>query len=1254
MSAQGIIQGGLGDFPENERATLESQGIKSLLALPIMVSGEWFGFVGFDDCTKERVWNDSDISILKTAAEMIGTYFERKRTESLTTIQRDLAVALGGISNLNKALQLCLDTALKASEMDSGGIYLRDKNTGDLKMIMHRGVSPEFAAATTVHKADSKNTKLVMKGEPVYSIYSNLDIPINQLHISENLAVIAVLPVKHEEKVIACLIVASHALEEIPTPTRNILETIATQIGGAIAHLRAEQEIQQLATMIQQAGEGVVVCDMLDIITFVNTSFAKMHGYENPDQLIKKNISILHTNEHIATNAAPFKEEVIKKGVQSGIMHHRKKDNTVFPVEITANIINDENNDPIGIIAFITDITDRLKSQKALRQSEERLELALKGANLGLWDWNLETDEAVFNERWAQMLGYEIEEIQNQAGSWKTLTHPDDVEKINRNVEAHWEGRTPEYETEHRLRSKSGEWIWVLSRGKVVQRNEDGKPLRMVGTHLDITERKKAADAIKNERDKAQRYLDVAGVILIAVEKDHTVSLINKAGCQILECEEKDIIGKDWFDTFLSPEIKNKVKKIFNQLIAGEIENTEHYENEIITAKGNRRTIAWHNSILHNKDGKIIATLGSGEDITERKIAQEKIERSERMFRGIYDNANDGICLVDADAKSFFMCNNKFCEMLGYTEVELKKMHVKDIHPQEILESIYQLIKDGIDKTNVFAKDIPAVKKNGEVFYSDISGASVPMMDKKYVIGMFRDSTERRETDLELKRQHDFVTNVIETTPAFFIVVDLEGNTVSMNSAILAALGYQLEEVVGKPFLSTFVPKREWDQQLETFKEYTKNEKPAIYDSHLVTRDGNELLVEWHSRSIFDSRRRQKQFFAIGLNITERKKLETQLLQAQKMQTLGTLAGGVAHDYNNLLVGVLGFASIISASPDASATTRSHAAQIENTARRMADLTRQLLGFGRGGKWTTRILDVNDSIRESIKIVHGSLHREISLKLRLSPQPCCIEGDPGQILQVITNCCINAIEATGSGGAISIKTKAKFFPKPSGEVFDEWKPGDYVHIEITDNGCGMSQETLAKMFEPYFSTKSQGRGLGMAAVFGIIKNHQGWLSVDTESGTGTHMHIYLPRVEGEPQKMPTGEIALTMEKSSGKIIVIDDEQVVRQLCRNVLRKVGYNVLTAHSGNQGLRLLEKHPDCDLLLLDMVIPRPSGNKVFKKARAMYPNLKILLTSGHDDHGDIAKLIKKDAVGFLAKPFAAEELANRIRTALNADKK
>ncbi|OIP91389.1 MAG: hypothetical protein AUK26_06980 [Syntrophaceae bacterium CG2_30_58_14] len=514
----------------------------------------------------------------------------------------------------------------------------------------------------------------------------------------------------------------------------------------------------------------------------------------------------------------------------------------------------------------------------------------------------------------------------------------------------------------------------------------------------------------------------------------------------------------------------------------------------------------------------------------------------------------------------------------------------------------------------------------------------------------------RIRTEDALRESEEKYRMIIENIEDGYHEVDIKGNFTFVNESICKMIGYEREELLGmnnRPYAD----KENARKVYQTYKQVYLTGKPVKnFEWQIIRKDGVRRDVEVSISLIRDSEGQPTGFRGIARDITDRRRaeeekriLEERLQHADKMEAIGTLAGGIAHDFNNLLMGIQGYASLTLLDLDPSDPHYERLKRIEEQVQSGADLTKQLLGFARGGRYEVKPADMNDILEKS-SAMFGRTKKEISIHRKYGKDLCTVEVDRGQMEQAFMNLYVNAWQAMPGGGEIYLETENVLFDNVQAISYSV-TPGKYVKISITDTGTGMDEKTRERIFDPFFTTKKMGRGtgLGLATVYGIIKGHKGMITVYSEPGHGTTFNIYLPASEKEvvKEKTATGTIA----RGTETILLVDDEKMVLEVSRKLLEFLGYRVYTAGSGQEAIAVyMEKRNKIDMVILDMIMPGISGGETFARLREINPEAKVLLSSGYSINGEAKTIMDRGCNGFIQKPFQLEKLSGKVRNMLD----
>ncbi|MGA3085040.1 MAG: PAS domain S-box protein [Thermodesulfobacteriota bacterium] len=496
--------------------------------------------------------------------------------------------------------------------------------------------------------------------------------------------------------------------------------------------------------------------------------------------------------------------------------------------------------------------------------------------------------------------------------------------------------------------------------------------------------------------------------------------------------------------------------------------------------------------------------------------------------------------------------------------------------------------------------------------------------------------------------------SLVESIPDIIFTLDLDGTINYIGPRWKKILGHDESEVLGKYFIH-FTPAEEHYFLAQVFKE-ARNDKKSVENIlwKYIRKDGQIRDFSGSAAPLLNEQGQVVGTMGIARDITKHKKLEEQVIQAQKMDSIGNLAGGIAHDFNNLLGGILGYASYVKKKMSPKDPLFHSVKNIERSAQQAAELTKQLLGFARRGKNQVKPINCNALIQDLIQFLGRTIDKRLTLEVELDAHLHLIEGDETQLEQSLINICLNARDAMPLGGILKIVTANQ---TPQVDLLKQRgrKEGDYIKITLSDNGTGMTPEVQSQIFEPFFTTKEPGRGtgLGLSMVYGIIQNHGGYIDLKSEPGQGTSFELYLPAIPDMmiEESSPSPQSS-TLTKGSETILVVDDEEIIRQLGADILEDEGYKVLMASRGEEAIRIYqENREDIALVVLDVVMPGLGGKETFLRLKNVNPKIKVLLSSGYSTNEEVGGILKEGVGGFVQKPYRDEELIGKVREILDA---
>jgi PAS domain S-box-containing protein len=484
-----------------------------------------------------------------------------------------------------------------------------------------------------------------------------------------------------------------------------------------------------------------------------------------------------------------------------------------------------------------------------------------------------------------------------------------------------------------------------------------------------------------------------------------------------------------------------------------------------------------------------------------------------------------------------------------------------------------------------------------------------------------------------------------------YITVGRDHGILSCNRTGAAMLGVRAASVIGRPFDSLFAASQRVGVHEAVARMFAEGRGMRDVEAQLVTASGTGLTVNLNASLEHDESGRTLNARIVARDIVERKKMEAALLHAQKIDSIGNLAGGIAHDFNNILSAVLGSASIMRRKLSERAPLAKYVEIIENSARRGSSLTRQLLTFARKTETITRTVDVNTLILETLQLFERSVSKEIVVATNLSDRTPTVVGDEGQIQQALLNLFLNARDAMPEGGTLSVSTAITVADATTTGLFTTIKPGPFVQVQVGDTGHGIDRELQNRVFEPFFTTKDHGTGLGLSVVYGVVQNHGGFINFESSVGLGTNFSVFLPHA-GTVSRRESRQKRTRIPRGTEHVLIVEDELSVCEIARDMLAGLGYTVIAAHDGRQGVETYRsRQGSVDLVLLDINMPVMGGKEAFALLREINPGVRIILVTGYGHEAVDIPAFPSEVNGFVQKPFQIEALASTVRTVLDS---
>jgi PAS domain S-box-containing protein len=661
---------------------------------------------------------------------------------------------------------------------------------------------------------------------------------------------------------------------------------------------------------------------------------------------------------------------------------------------------------------------------------------------------------------------------------------------------------------------------------------------------------------------------------------------------------------------------------------------------------------------IRDEQGRIAWYEGCAEDITSRRQAEEALRESEAKYRLLFENNPQPMWVYDQETLAFLEVNRAAVAHYGYSREEFLAMTIRDIRPPEDVDPLLKRVSE-LTPGLGYSGDWRHRKKSGEIMDVEIISHGIIFNNRQARLVLVKDITARKHAENELKETNEFLRSLLEASAAGIVYLDKDGKVRIWNRAATSIFGGDAEEVLGR-FPAPVPPEQESEfHQLR--ERVLAGETVTGLETRRRRKDGSLIDVSISVAPLKDAQGEVQGTLAILTDITARKRAEEalhqkeeQFQQAQKMEAVGRLAGGVAHDFNNLLTAIMGYGELLLMKITDQSQVRL-IDQIMHVCERAATLIRQLLALSRRQPLRPVFLDLNKVVEGMEQLLQRVIGEDIQLYIDLEPGRPWVKADPGQLEQVIVNLAVNARDAMPRGGNLHIKTCHETLDEARAETIREARPGTFVVLQVADTGMGIEREVRERIFEPFYTTKGpgEGTGLGLATVYGIVTQHEGWINVSSEPGRGASFKIYFPVAEIEPEEKSLDALSLEGLKGAGeRILVVEDEDELRDLALRMLRGKGYQVAGAATVAEALEVFAREQgNFHLVFSDVVLSDQSGLQLVEELLARKPDLKALLTSGYADEKVQWPVIRAKKYPFLQKPYSLSNLLKTIAEVLKS---
>lgn len=737
---------------------------------------------------------------------------------------------------------------------------------------------------------------------------------------------------------------------------------------------------------------------------------------------------------------------------------------------------------------------------------------------------------------------------------------------------------------------------------------------------------------LRREWERRFRILLESGQFLaIMIDRSGSISFCNAYTLSLTGWDAEDLMGHPAEEVLDCSYLRQLAEAAQTPAGRGSLPLAE---GTILTASGERRWIRWTSTVLHDHDGHAAGYASLGEDVTDlRRLRAEQVMReSEERFRAIFQHAAIGVAQVSLDGR-ILLANRQYQTIVGYSADELTGKSPRELtHPDDYGPQTQQIPRLLSGEISCFTIEKRYVRKDGSVAWARLNESLVRDHDNrpKHFISVAEDITERKQAEAALRESEARFRNMADTAPVMIWVSDLDKRCTFFNKGWLTFTGQPMDHELGNGWMEG-IHRDDRDRCSHTYLSAFDGRQPFQVEYRLRHHDGRYRWIRCEGVPRFGPDGAFAGYIGSCIDIHDSKRAHEEALARQKLESVGVLAGGIAHDFNNLLGSIMTEAELALADLPVNSRTRESVARINDVALHAAEIVRQLLAYAGKEKPVFELVDVSALVREMLQLLAVSISKQAVLNVNLPRALPAVRANAAQIRQVVMNLLMNASEALGpNGGAITVATD---------------RLGDQVRLEVTDTGCGMTEEVRARIFDPYFTTKFAGRGLGLAAVQGIIRRHQGAINIVSAPGRGTRCEVLLPASRQMARETPTAAVHVgnaAAAPAGGTILIVEDEISLRTPVATMLRRNGYCVIEAGNGGSAIEIVrERAGGIDAILLDMTLPDVSGADILPELRRMQPGVRVILTTAYSQEMVRTALGGLQPWSFIRKPYRTAEL-------------
>lgn len=1058
----------------------------------------------------------------------------------------------------------------------------------------------------------------------------------------------------------------NNELTEIARAVNNLMR--ATEERVSLAHTeaaKAAKDAERYRHILDNIEESYFEVDLHGNLRFFNDTVLRDLGY-TPDEIMGVNYKDL-TDEANAKKVYDVFYRVFQTGkpIKGFDWEILKKNGEPINVESSVALLRDETGRPHGFRGIVRDVSERYRSQKELKQSNERYKTILDITTEGYLEEDLTGRVTFANDAACRMMGYTREELVGM--SYREYLTPAVAEHMKDVFIGVYNSRNPARLIDFDIVRADGSAV-TYEINATLKYDHKGIPSGFRILMKDFTAKKIAEKKRRRSEKKYHNILEIMGEGYIETDTNGIITYLNDTACDLIGYPRQELLGKRLAERYLSHTT------IHNRGIYEDIYKTGKakfvIDYEVKAPNGSIRIHQQNAALLTDEKGRPEGFRILIRDITQHKKAQEALQETESKYSHILETMDETYLETDLAGKFIFF-NDSLCRVLGYQREDLHNADFKMISPPENIAKIFKDFNEiyTTGKTRHF-REHKLIAKGGQVIYLDMTISPLYAKDgtPSGFCGFGRDVTEITLANRKIAENERHLRAITDNVRDIIWTMDFNLRWTYISPSVFHMTGFTPQEAMEMPLKMVAPPKlrqlaREGLEKALAFNSSGQSPQeiiPMTFELPLIHKNGSRIWTEVSVDFNLDENGNPFEIIGVTRDITERKKaeeekkkLEAQLAQSQKMEVVGRLAGGVAHDFNNMLSVILGYVDLARLRLARQHPVLNDITEIEKAALRSRDITSQLLAFSRKQIVEPKVIDIGELISHSEKAMIRLIGEDVRLEVIHAAKLWPVKIDPSQVEQILMNLAVNARDAMPGGGRLLIKTENIVLDQMNLASHAVTVPGDYVRLTVSDSGTGMDKETLDYIFEPFFTTKEpgMGTGLGLATIYGIVKQNEGFINVYSKPGEGTTFTIYLPRSSGEkePQAQQDDE---SVQKGAGCILLTEDDTTVLRIAKEMLESIGYKVIPAAGPEEAISSCENHKQhIDLLLADIIMPGMNGDEMAKRIRQIRPGIKTLYMSGYAADVIARRGMLEPGSIFLQKPFTLKTIADKVAEAMEA---